>query len=1182
MSNSVTSYARLPEAPDPNIPQAKAADPQSDIWVSASAGSGKTKVLTDRVLRLLLPDPEGRWQGAEPHRILCITFTKAAAALMALRIQKKLGAWAVMPENKLVQELEDLCQHDVSPEFIQAARKLFAKILDTSGGLSIMTIHSFCQSTLGRFAIEAGVTPGFIVLDEGQSQKLLRQVVDDTIFSLSQGSHHSMAAVSQSIALYMDSDTLRDTLLSLLNKDEVIDRFIDENIQGDISVTSLSQVLLTHMGYDPTLSADDYDRQFITGAHIENFHAIARILATGSTKFQGNGQKIADWLALSAEDKIKNFSLLQNGFLTLDGKPRDVGAKLKAQYPDIEAMIGRAVISIQEFEDKKSALRQVRQTAELIIMVRHCIELYQRKKKHLNGLDFNDLIIKTRKVLETEAMDWVHFKLDEGIDHILVDEAQDTNGHQWKIIQQLSDEFLSGDGNTARRRSLFVVGDEKQSIFSFHGADVEAFQTMRDYFETRSREAKRDFRLIPLETSFRSSPVILQFVDEVFSDAQLAAKIGIPKDYKLTHYAYRKKTAGIIELWEIPPKDSDTKAETDRGWVLPVPVENEDISEPLTAQSVTSQSLPVRIANTIHGWIKTGEILHATGKPIEPKDILILVRTRTGFVPDLVRQLKLRGIPVSGVDRLKLASHIAVMDCLALARFVRYPQDDLSLACLLKSPLIRLSEDGLMALALGRSGSLWEEVQAKLSPSITQWLRGAIDLAKQKKPFDFFDSILNGFCPYQAEFSGWKAFTTCLGADCLDPLDEFLSFCLDAEQDGVYSLEAIIHQMRSNPLDIKREMEEEGTYNQVRIMTVHGSKGLEAPIVFLPDTTGLPSRQKIPSFVWGEGDAFPLWAAKTSEGCQQYKAMRETQYEEAIAEYMRLLYVALTRARDRLYIAGSIQTGEKASKNPPNWFECCNMAFLRQPYEEIEGGKRIDNLKTAEADKKGTDNLISPISANPIPLPVWVNKSVEQQNLPAKKIIQPSRLGNLEGQMQGFQDGEAVLSPLFEMDKHYGKTAEDIRFLRGNITHRLFEFLPDLAVATRQQAATDYMRKAAIKLAPAIQDNILEEVFRVLDDPIFAPVFGPLSQAEVPITGDLGHGTIINGQIDRLIIGHNKILIVDYKTNRPSPRVGEAIPEAYQNQMRAYKTAMSRLFPDHEIRCALLWTDQPLLMTVDV
>lgn len=1160
MNNPLSLTADI-QNPDPNIPQRQAADPVADVWVAASAGSGKTKVLTDRVLRLLLPDPQGRWVGADPHRILCITFTKAAAALMALRVQKKLGEWAVMGEKELYEDIQKLLGEPPTELILATSRKLFSTVLDVTGGLSIMTIHSFCQSTLGRFAIEAGITPGFDVLDESLSQDLLRRSVEELIRGIESGDNQEEIKKSfGKIATYMDLDKLRLTLMGLTGKAHAIGEFI----RSCGKIENIQPTLLHRLGYAPDMTLQNCFEEFLSRLPDKDLARVAEILGKSGARDGKNGQKLADWIALGPADKAVKVDWIQEAFLTKEGKVKEINKATLAAHPEITDIREQVLPLVARYLDQKAVLRQVEQTVDMLHIVDLCLVRYTARKKERNALDFNDLILKTRNLLESRHMDWVQFKLDEGIDHILVDEAQDTNGHQWDIIRRLSSEFFTGDGQNNRRRSLFVVGDEKQSIFSFHGADPEAFQTMRDFFAKRSEDANRKFLPVRLETSFRSTFPVLQLVDEVFARPDLLARLGLPASQELVHYSYRSQYAGLVEIWDPIIREKPDVRNDDLKWRLP-PVSIEAGESGMETAS-SSSPLAARIALTIWGWIEKGEALKSQNRPVEPRDILVLVRTRTPFVSDLVRQLKLRGIAVSGIDRMMLTDQIAIMDCLALARFCRFPEDDLSLACLLRSPFIRIQENELMAFALGRQGTLWDVVQQRCSPDIVSWLRHAISMSGKAKPFDFFDDILNGQCPMDGTSSAWRAFATCLGTDCLDPLDEFLTYCLALEGEGVFSIEELIARVEKSELMIKRDTEggDQDGPNQVRIMTVHASKGLEAPIVFLPDTMSVPAKSKIDALQWIKGNEnqldTPLWAAKSSDGCEAYQSLKDEAYDRQISEHMRLLYVALTRPQDRLYIMGE---SKKDICSELCWYHFINEAVSRMADVQTIGTiRRIESPQLEPSEQKKQKDLVE---KNELPVPEWASHRMVEDKISPSLIIQPSRLGDAEDQAR---------SPL--------DVAGQSRFRRGVLTHKLFQILPDLPKESREKAALNFLNRTAHDLGASIHKEIVNETLKILNDPVFADVFGENSLAEVPVSGDMGNGTKISGQIDRLIIGHKNIIIVDFKTNRPSPRHEKDIPAAYIKQLKAYKTALSMIYPDKDILCALLWTDQPLLMPVSV
>ncbi len=1187
----------VPAHPDPNVPQRLAASPDMDAWVEASAGSGKTKVLTDRVLRLLLPDPEGRWHGAKPHKILCITFTKAAAALMALRVQDRLAKWAVMPEADVREDLhKNLLGFAPSDDMVTVARRLFSEVLDVPGGLAIMTIHSFCQSVLSRFPLESGVAPGFRVLDETQSSSLMSDIIRRTVTDVRDGGHSSTFAASfERLSIYKDISALQEILQKLMTESWQVTEFL----KGMMDADDIRRRLLSALGQSPYVTEaaiwDEAMRHFPD----DDMLALSRFMTTGTALEKTAAQKLADFLAKPLSERQSQFFLLKDAVFTKEAKIRSfktVGAGGKG--PDhMLALMARLLAVITDYEQKIGILRQAEQTADLLSIASHCLQFYEQHKRVIGALDFTDMIVRTRKLLQSQSLDWVHFKLDEGIDHILVDEAQDTNGNQWEIIRLLSNEFHAGQGHKQDcPRSFFVVGDKKQSIFSFHGADPVAFEKMHGFFAARAQEGGHIFLddRVRLETSFRTVPPILQLVDKVFEEPDLASHLGLSPSQNLIHYSHRADEAGFVELWPLiereKPSQSQTGTDGKMVWDLPpVSYDTPTASGAVRDAGAGDSPLARQIALKIASLIESKDTFPATGQRIEPRDILILVRTRTGFVSDMVRQLKFYGIPVSGVDRLVLGDHIAVADCLALARFAKLPDDDLSLACVLKSPFVRIAEDALMALALGRGrGTLWNHMQGAkesgnlLPPDTVTWLADVIESAKFKKPFEFFDDILNRPCPHDPQGAGWRAMAQDLGEDSRDPLAEFLGVALKLEQEGIYGLEEFIDKFDKQSIQIKRDIAEgsEDSPNEVRIMTVHASKGLEAPIVFLPDTTGFPDRRKIDSLQWvmpqGSKMPLPLWSAGGSGSAVAdiYKAAKEDEYDRSIAEYHRLYYVALTRARDRLYIMGENKKG--AELKPLSWYALASKACheLRAAADTQTG-----RLKIVSEQKKPLKLKVKSELANEKPesLPVWLRQKPREMDVVTTRIINPSRLKE-NSQEKCLQ---RVVSPY---ETSASKSGED-RFLRGNLTHRLFQILPNIPMTEpdhRRKVAAQFLERAGSKLSTEIRADIVHEVMRILTDPVFAEVFGPQSMAEVAVTGPIGDGQVINGQIDRLVVLPDRVLIVDFKTNRPSPDNIADIPQAYRQQLAAYKAAVGRIYPERTVLCALLWTDKPFFMPVDI
>ena len=1142
---------------DPNVLQRQASAPDTSVWVGASAGSGKTKVLTDRMLRLLLPSADGV-EGAPPNKILALTFTKAAASEMAIRINKRLSEWAAMPldaEKNLTGDLKNLLGHEPTEKQLAEAQKLFAKVVDTPGGLKIMTIHSFCQSILGRFPLEAGLTPGFKVLEETQAQQYLASARDKVLRTSIADKATPLAEAVNNLAGIQNEDQFILLLQGLMSERRQMQNILTKHFDINGFYTALCQSLDIPAGKSPEemLVEACADNAFDEAGLRRACKALAE---SSKVTDQGKADKIQNWLDADERQKITLYDEYKSAFLKQDG---DIYAKLATKeaqdsLPDILDILGIEAQRLIDVQNNLSAAETAILTRDLFLIGAEILEIYAEAKNKENALDFDDLILRTLDLLQgrtvtKENLDiapWVRYKLDQGIDHILVDEAQDTNPEQWEIVKALSDDFFD-NVEAEETRTLFVVGDEKQSIFSFQRASPEKFSEMHDYFSNKISAAQKKFQSVDFNTSFRSVKSVLQFVDSVFENDLMRQGLGRAA---IQHEAFRYTQPGLVELW---PLFTNPEKQTYDPWEPPVQV---------IESSSGAAAMAAHIGKTIAGWIDNKEMLESYGRSVQAGDILILVRSRTAFVDQLVRALKTNNVPVSGVDRMVLSKQLAVQDLCAAAEFALLPEDDLTLASILKSPFIGWDEEQLYDAAYDRKTSLWESVKNKADESVTAWLSKLIQRGGSQKPYEFFAQILQEPCPAD-EQTGLRALKKRLGDDCLDPIDEFLNFALDFDQDAIPTLQNFLHVQQHQEVQVKRQMEETG--NAVRIMTVHGAKGLQAPIVILPDTVKGATGGKIDRILWPDrsGSELPYFCPTSKsvpQKCEDaFGVLKQRQEEES----KRLLYVALTRAESRLYIGG-YAASEKISDD--SWYKYAKNAFdtldavERIPLNDQEI-LRLSNPDTAGKPDK-TEGSKNSLAANDIKAPEWLFEKMPQEPKSPKPLI-PSRPS---------QDDSAALSPL--------RSQENSRFMRGNVTHKLLQILPDIPIEKRKEAAVKYTALPAHNLSKEVQESIVTETLAVLNHPDFAPIFGAGSLAEVPVTGLLDDGTLISGQIDRLLITDNEILIIDYKTNRPAPKTPENIPVIYRNQMHAYAGALKKIYKNKDVRTALIWTDGAQLMEI--
>jgi len=1051
---------------------------------------------------------------------------------------------------------EDLHEGDLSD-----ARRLFARALETPGGLKIQTIHAFCEKLLRRFPLEAGVTPGFQVLEDQAAIQLSTDAREDLARHALKNADDVVGRAYAHFAVELDFNSFNDLLATLEAKREPLGGYIDAVENG----SAPSPRDITGAGDQ---SVEDITGDFMRYLSQDEWRDAAAVMETGSKTDAAIGE------AMRAALSQWTFEALAPVFLTQKGEPRS-----KMVTKSIPPVTGDLMTSLQDkYVATRNQLRAVRvaeETEALLTLARVHRAFYESRKAEEGALDFTDLIGRTVELLTQRSnAAWVLFKLDGGIEHILIDEAQDTAPEQWQIMQAITESFYAGDGLERERyieRTVFVVGDEKQSIYSFQGARPERLRQEAKTYETRATYVGRDFRPVELNTSFRSTREVLDFVDAVFDHPdRIRALVGAEGDIP-RHLPARANQPGSVELW---PLFKDPEKVEKKAWSAPVDQESEASARKQLARAL-AQEIKQQVENGSGIWDRNKE--HGDHyRPARYGDFLILVRRRDATFEEIIRALKVLGVPVAGADRLKLAEHIVFDDILALARFALFPSDDLTLAEILRSPLCDVPDFGaphdLYQLAeTGTRGgrSLWGTLQARKEEH-PQW-REAHDLlqrlvaARDSDPFSFFSTALNHV--FEDGRSGRARILDRLGREAEEAIDETLSQILAAEERGGRDLETCLRELEQSAVEVKREME--GARNEVRVMTVHGSKGLEAPVVILPDTTGKSTRQGSRLMPLPVGDAADAWlmAPKKDEDCDASRTARELRQTQSDEEYLRLLYVALTRARDRLIIMGRATGNSKTGYQAGSWWDILQETFLKGADEghvvnSPEGRSRFGDLPPVLAPEQR-------LSAKPVSLPSWIRGAA-----PADASARFASPSQMEGRKR-----IAAPSPL-AVSKTGGAALG--RFRRGDLVHRLLERLPDITPDKRRETAARLLSKE-IDLDDAQRAEMIEAAFSVLDDARFGPVFGPGSRAEVALTGtapELPQGVKVNGQIDRLVITPQKVLVVDYKTNRPAPDDLENVDPAYLTQLAVYAAVLRQLYPDRPVEAALVWTDGPKLMPV--
>ncbi|MGE0022552.1 MAG: double-strand break repair helicase AddA, partial [Hyphomicrobium sp.] len=881
--------------------QAEAADPTASVWVSANAGTGKTHVLTMRVLRLLLA-------GTPPERILCLTYTKAAAAEMSKRVFDSLSRWVMLPEPNLERTLLDFLRREPAAAEVALARTLFTRATETPGGLSVQTIHAFAERLLQRFPLEAGVTPGFAILDEETSKKLMREAIDDVVGRAARDRASPLGRALEAAIRYAADDRFDDILADALRQRDWLEA------ASAMGLDTVESLLRRHFGVRDGITRAAIGAEAATLLSPHDLMHVRDLLLGGTKSDADLAGKISAVLA-AATDRART-EALAIALLTKEGEPRKkLVAKARGETnPEVEPVLARAQARFLALWAEQQGATLVEATMALTRLAAAVEARYADAKVRRAALDFDDLIARTKALLaDRGSAEWVLFKLDNGLDHILVDESQDTSPSQWRVVEALANEFFAGTG--AREdvvRTLFAVGDEKQSIYSFQGAAPEMFSAMGSRFQDLGKAAGVSWRDVPLTLSFRTVAPILDAVDRVFADP-----LRTPGVTPSAHAVKRAGQGGLVEIW--PTEKHEELAPTD-AW--------SPLDEPSAEPPVIR--LANRIADTIKGWLADREELASAGRPIQPGDILVLVRKRAPFAAPMVQALKARGIPVAGADRMRLTEQIAVQDLLSLGDFLTLPEDDLALAEVLKSPIFGLDDADLTDLAFWgrteareeRKGTLWKALLEK-SKENPRYVEAATTLRRWRKaadfrpPFEFFADLLD-------RDRVRARLIARLGPDAADPLDEFLNLALTYDDGAPPSLAGFLAFMREGERDIKRDMEH--GRNEVRVMTVHGAKGLEAPIVVLPDTASAGSAAsqggrplKLDDIERPEGTPAPfVWPVKGATNHHRLREARDTMRRREREEANRLLYVAMTRARDRLYVAGF---ENRKGIEPGSWYE---------------------------------------------------------------------------------------------------------------------------------------------------------------------------------------------------------------------------------------------------------------------
>ncbi|MGB7404595.1 MAG: double-strand break repair helicase AddA [Pacificimonas sp.] len=1094
--------------------QLEAARPDAHRWVSASAGTGKTQVLSARVFRILL-------EGAEPSAILALTFTKAAAAEMQTRIFERLAHWVRAPSKEIKADLAAIGAEQ-GEATVKTARTLFARALESNGGLRVQTLHGFASSLLAAFPLEAGIVPGFATLEDRSGAQLKADVLEGAVEDASDDGDHAFLDDLAALAIAKSDGGAVQIVNALMQDRERLLAIRDE--------ASLLAEVRHRLGLPREGSAEDILRQAI--ADDVGFDAAVQMFAAALNDWNTKTgrerlDKVSAYMLASDEEKIDALEHLVSAVLTQKGTPYKAS---KALAGADEALAARVLPLVETMRTLELA-----ETAALYLRVgRRVAARYEEAKAHRGALDFGDMIVRAAKLLSEIDSAWVLYKLDQRIDHVLVDEGQDTNAAQWTIVEALTAEFFAGEGaqsldgeNRPRFRSLFSVGDYKQAIFGFQGSDPDEFDGARERFGAKAIAADQDFAEVDLGTSFRSVPAVLDVVDATLSQMGGTA-LGLTRD-PVRHHPFRDGS-GAVTLW---PRLTDETVE-----------DAEAFSER------PERELASRIASEIGSWIADRRFIPAKQRTVNAGDILVLVRKRDDFVPELVAALHREGVPVAGADRLRLTTPIVVQDCLALIRFALQPNDDLTLGELLVSPFLGWSQKQLYDLAQPRGAGvpLWDALRDRGDGAETRWLEDVLRMADFRTPYDLLETVMSG--PLQGRAKLLKR----LGEEARDPLEELMSQALAYELAETPSLQGFLDWIASaDDIDVKRDPE--AAADAVRIMTVHGAKGLQAPIVVMADAArARAGTHSVDHLMLGDPE-LPLYGFSKAALPDRLREPYEAEERRDAEESARLLYVAMTRAEDYLYVGGIPPTRDKTT----TWYDMIEAGMLSLDPEDVDaanwGGISRRYARGVDVIPEQQDEESPHMT---VALPDWVSQTAPPEARPPRPLApsKPEDDSNLPPPGPGPALKKAAL--------------------RGRLMHLLFERLPSVAPTEREDRARAWLRLRAEGLDI---DDMVIEVMRVMTDPVTAPLFGSDALAEAPISATVDD-RVVAGTIDVLLVDEEHVRAVDYKTDRNVPETALEIPQRHRNQMSAYRAALEKIFPDRRIETSLLYTAGPALFDV--
>lgn len=1057
-----------------NIESILATDPEYSCWVNAGAGAGKTKILVDRVLRLLL-------HNVEFGKILCLTFTNAAANEMRERVLEAIRKWATLDKKRLHQNLSNLLHREPKNEEVNKASTLFRLYCANTDKIKIYTIHAFCQYILQTFAIEAELSPNFQIMSEIQRKNILHSIKIQTLNNIDTINTQT----ADSIRHFVDNthDLKLYELFEKITQDQK--KFI--NMFRKLESCELYEYYLR-----TELKTKDHD--VLLNEFYSTVDSIGHISFTTKTP---TDQKFVhtfnNFVTLNLDNKKQKFADIQGLFLTKNGTPRKtiISNEFIKLNPDTTRQIYALQSIVLELNNSFKAMQIIESSCHLFNIAKHTLYEYKAMCKAKNLLDYDDLIIHTKNLLTNSLMkDWILYKLDGGIEHILLDEAQDTSLDQWEIIDALMLDFFSGD--SGKHKTIFVVGDEKQSIYSFQGAELNNFFYYKNKLRFLALSANQKFADIVLTKNYRSTKPILETVAHVFNRFREDYE-GVFVDSNTNLECVRSSDSGLVACFSIDPVD----CVEDELWC----------TRPVNNENTNKHALAKKIAEHISEILNSQILLPSTGKPISLGDIMVLVRKRDKFVNILNTELQRLNLHTSGFDKFLLKDNLAVLDLIALAKFILQPLDDLNLACLLKSPFFELDDETLHYIAASRKRTLWEEISSNILfqryyTKLSEFRRIARGISLENFFHTFVDTI------------GYRENLSKINYESSYALNEFLNLAYNFSKEESNSLSDFIVWFGRNDVEVKRDIDSQ---DQISIMTIHGAKGLQSPIVILAEHANHKNITEM--FLWND-DQVVLWNVSKQESDPYLLKVKDEYALGLTKESLRLFYVAITRSQDKFLFFGINQKNDTSEDDDSikikSWFQLFQKYLTELKSDKIN---TYNEFLRAQSEEK---TIVEEIS---------ILKPLEK---PHTKRVE---------------------------SKHNSPLEYNMAILYGQVAHKVLEdcVLKANAISNHPEL---------LNLPANMRNKLQNDISAVLKIEKFKEMLEYKFHTEVDVAFKDESGEILTGRMDFISISELEVFIVDYKTDSNPDEDDVA---KYISQLKFYYANMSNIYPNHTISCYILW-----------